>query len=595
MDNNVILSRLADLREVMRREKLDAFIFPSTDPHNSEYTPDRWKGREWISGFNGSAGTAVVTMDAAALWTDSRYFLAAEEQLRGTTFQLMKLKMPGTPTIAQWLGQQLRDKNAQVGVDGMCNAVGSVEELIADLRHEGGITVRTNFDPLNEIWRDRPDIPANKVEVQPLEYAGETTVSKVKRVREALRKLHADGMLVSALDDVAWLLNLRGTDVHCNPVFVAYVLISTKDVTLFINKEKLTPEVEAYLEGQGVSIATYQDVKKGLEDYFEYNILLDPVETCYTLFNIVHVQEVIRHKSPIPAMKAIKNEAEIRGYHSAMLKDGIAMVKFLMWLKPAVEKGGQTEISIDKKLTGLRAEQPLFRDISFDTIAGYDKHGAIVHYEATPETDIPVEPHGFLLLDSGAQYQDGTTDITRTIALGPVTDYEKHIYTLVLKGHIQLELCKFPSGTTGTQMDILAREAMWREGLNYLHGTGHGVGSYLNVHEGPHQFRMEWMPAPFVEHMTVTDEPGIYLPGRFGVRTENTLIITHYKDTEFGTFLQFEPLTLCPIDTTPIIRDELLPEEIDWLNRYHQHVYDVLAPHLNDEERDWLRDATRAI
>ena len=294
-------------------------------------------------------------------------------------------------------------------------------------------------------------------------------------------------------------------------------------------------------------------------------------------------------------MKAVKNEAEIRGYRSAMLKDGIALVKFLRWLKPAVEAGGQTEISIDRKLTGLRAEQPLFRDISFDTIAGYGVHGAIVHYEATPETDIPLEPRGFLLLDSGAQYQDGTTDITRTIALGPVTDYEKHIYTLVLKGHIQLELCKFPSGASGTQMDILAREAMWREGLNYLHGTGHGVGAYLNVHEGPHQFRMEWMPAPFVENMTVTDEPGIYLPGRFGVRTENTLIIKHYKDTEFGRFLQFEPLTLCPIDTTPILKDELLDEEVHWLNDYHKHVYDELAPHLEGADLEWLREATLPI
>lgn len=591
-----IAQRLASLRDLMRREKLDAFIFPSTDPHNSEYVPDRWKGREWISGFNGSAGTAVVTLHSAALWTDSRYFLAAEEQLSGTEFQLMKIKIEGTPTVSEWLGQQLRDTDgAQVGVDGLVNSVASVEALISDLRHEGGITVRTNLDPLDAIWTDRPAVPTDKVNIQPMEFAGETAGSKLERIRKALRALHADGMLVSALDDIAWTLNLRGTDVHCNPVFVSYLLISSSEATLFIDKEKLTAEVEEYLHGQGVQTAAYDAVKQGICEYAEYNILLDPNETNYTLSRLVRVQEVVRHVSPIPAMKAVKNEAEIRGYRSAMLKDGIALVKFLRWLKPAVEAGGQTEISIDRKLTGLRAEQPLFRDISFDTIAGYGVHGAIVHYEATPETDIPLEPRGFLLLDSGAQYQDGTTDITRTIALGPVTDYEKHIYTLVLKGHIQLELCKFPSGASGTQMDILAREAMWREGLNYLHGTGHGVGSYLNVHEGPHQFRMEWMPAPFVEHMTVTDEPGIYLPGRFGVRTENTLIITHYKDTEFGRFLQFEPLTLCPIDTTPILKDELLDEEVQWLNDYHQHVYDVLAPHLDGTDLEWLREATQAI
>lgn len=592
-----IAQRLEALREVMRREKLDAFIFPSTDPHNSEYVPDRWKGREWISGFNGSAGTAVVTMHSAALWTDSRYFIAAADQLSGTEFQLMKLKIEGTPTISEWLGSELREvSSAQVGVDGMCNSTANVEVLVSDLRREGGITVRTNLDPLDIVWTDRPQIPASKVEIQPVELAGETVASKLTRIRKALRDLHADGMLMSALDDVAWTLNLRGTDVHCTPVFVSYLLISTTSATLYINKEKLTPEVEAHLESQGVKMAGYDDVRKGIKEYAEYNILLDPNETNYTLSRLVDVQEVIRHKSPIPAMKAIKNEAEIRGYRSAMLKDGIALVKFLRWLKPAVEAGGQTEISIDKKLTSLRAEQPLFRDISFDTIAGYGAHGAIVHYEATRETDIPLEPHGLLLLDSGAQYQDGTTDITRTIALGPVSDYEKHIYTLVLKGHIQLEICKFPSGASGTQMDILAREAMWREGLNYLHGTGHGVGSYLSVHEGPHQFRLEWVPAPFLENMTVTDEPGIYLAGQFGVRIENTLLINHYKDTEFGKFLQFESLTLCPIDTTPVVKEELLPEEVAWLNEYHQHVYDVLAPHLDDEgDKEWLRKATMPI
>ena len=592
-----IAQRLEALREVMRREKLDAFIFPSTDPHNSEYVPDRWKGREWISGFNGSAGTAVVTMHSAALWTDSRYFIAAADQLSGTEFQLMTLKIEGTPTISEWLGSELREvSSAQVGVDGMCNSAANVEVLVSDLRREGGITVRTNLDPLDIVWTDRPQIPASKVEIQPVELAGETVASKLTRIRKALRDLHADGMLMSALDDVAWTLNLRGTDVHCTPVFVSYLLISTTSATLYINKEKLTPEVEAHLESQGVKMAGYDDVRKGIKEYAEYNILLDPNETNYTLSRLVDVQEVIRHKSPIPAMKAIKNEAEIRGYRSAMLKDGIALVKFLRWLKPAVEAGGQTEISIDKKLTSLRAEQPLFRDISFDTIAGYGAHGAIVHYEATPETDIPLEPHGLLLLDSGAQYQDGTTDITRTIALGPVSDYEKHIYTLVLKGHIQLEICKFPSGASGTQMDILAREAMWREGLNYLHGTGHGVGSYLSVHEGPHQFRLEWVPAPFLENMTVTDEPGIYLAGQFGVRIENTLLINHYKDTEFGKFLQFESLTLCPIDTTPVVKEELLPEEVAWLNEYHQHVYAVLAPHLDDEgDKEWLRKATMPI
>ena len=597
-----ILQRLEDLREVMRREHLAAFIFPSTDPHQGEYIPDHWKGREFISGFNGSAGTAVVTMDAAALWTDSRYFIAAEEQLRGTGFQLMKLKIEGTPTIAEWIGREC-GPGVEVGVDGMVNSTNSVKELIADLRKQGGITLRTNFDPLRQIWHNRPAIPQNPIEIYPMQYAGESCHDKITRIRQALRQQHADGMLMAALDDIAWTLNLRGTDVHCNPVFVSYLLIASKSVTLYINKEKLSPEVSAYLKKEEIMVEDYDQVKNGLKKYFEYNILLDPDEINYALYDVVRNKgkmndlpktEIVEEESPVKRMKTVKNETEIAGFRSAMQKDGIALVKFLHWLSDYIGKpeiSNLTEISIDQKLTSLRAEQPLYRDISFDTIAGYGPHGAIVHYEATPETDIPLEPRGFLLLDSGAQYLDGTTDITRTIALGPLTEEEKKVYTLVLKGHIQIELCKFPSGASGTQIDILARQAMWREGLNYLHGTGHGVGTYLNVHEGPHQFRMEWKPAPFVAGMTVTDEPGIYLSGRCGVRTENTLLIVPYMETEFGKFLQFESLTLCPIDKTPIIFDMMTSEEIIWLNAYHQRVFDTLSPHLSSDESAWLLEA----
>ena len=605
-----INKRLEDLREAMRREHLAACIFPSTDPHQSEYVADHWKGREWISGFNGSAGTAVVTLTSAALWTDSRYFLAAEEQLKGTEFQLMKLKVEGTPTIPAWLGKEimgsrhLKEDWSEVAIDGRCSSVSEVRDLIADLRQENGITLRTNFDPLKLIWKDRPAIPENPVVIYPLKYAGESTRDKITRIREALRERHADGMLMAALDDIAWTLNLRGTDVHCNPVFVSYLLIASKSVTLYINKVKLSPEVLAYLKAEDIKVEDYEQVENGLKAYFEYNILLDPNEVNYRLYEVVKNKgkqdnrpktEIVEAESPVKRMKTVKNATEIAGFRSAMLKDGIAMVKFLRWLKPAVEAGGQTEISVDKMLTALRAEQPLFRGISFDTIAGYQAHGAIVHYEATPETDVALKPEGFLLLDSGAQYLDGTTDITRTIALGPLTEEQKRVYTLVLKGHIQVELCKFPSGASGTQLDILAREAMWREGLNYLHGTGHGVGSYLNVHEGPHQLRMEWKPAPLVEGMTVTDEPGIYLAGKFGVRIENTLLITPYKETEFGKFLQFESLTLCPIDKLPIIKEMLLDEEVEWLNGYHQRVLDMLSPYLSEDEAEWLREACAPI
>ena len=594
----------------MKREHLAACIFPSTDPHQSEYVADHWKGREWISGFNGSAGTAVVTLTSAALWTDSRYFLAAEEQLKGTEYQLMKLKIEGTPTIAEWLGKEIMQSRhpyedwSEVAIDGRCSSVNEVKDLIADLRKQNGLTLRTNFDPLKLIWKDRPVIPENPVEIYPIEYAGESSRDKIGRIRQALREKHADGMLMAALDDIAWTLNLRGSDVHCNPVFVSYLLISSKSVILYINKVKLTPEVYAYLRAEDIMVEDYEQVENGLKNYFEYNILLDSDEINYRLYEVVrnkgrrdnHPQtEIVEEESPVKRMKTVKNETEIAGFRSAMLKDGIAMVKFLKWLSECSDYSEYSEISVSDKLESLRAEQPLFRGISFDTIAGYGAHGAIVHYEATPETDIPLEPSGLLLLDSGAQYLDGTTDITRTIALGPLTEEMKRVYTLVLKGHIQIELCKFPSGASGTQIDILARQAMWREGLNYLHGTGHGVGTYLNVHEGPHQFRMEWKPAPLVERMTITDEPGIYLAGKFGVRIENTLLIVPYKETEFGKFLQFESLTLCPIDKAPILIDLLLPEEIEWLNDYHQHVFDTLSPHLSDNEIVWLREACAPI
>lgn len=592
---NEINQRLESLREVMRREHLSAFIFPSTDAHQSEYVADHWQGRTWISGFNGSAGTAVVTMKSAALWTDSRYFLAAEEQLKGTEFQLMKLKIEGTPTISEWLAQELQGENAEVGLDGMVNSYYETMGLIADLRKSGGITVRTNFDPLGLIWTDRRAIPANPVEIQPMEFAGESVASKISRIRTALRQRHADGMLISALDDIAWTLNLRGTDVHCVPVFVSYLLISSQQVSLYVDSAKINDEVKAYLTENGISLYPYNKVAEGLERYSEYNILLDGDETSYFLWKTVKCQEIIAGKSPVPAMKAQKNDREIAGFRQAMLRDGVAMVKFLRWLKPAVEAGGQTEISIDRKLTSLRAEQHLFRDISFDTIAGYQAHGAIVHYEATPETDVALKPEGLILIDSGAQYQDGTTDITRTIALGPVIEEMKHVYTLVLKGHIQLELAKFPDGASGTQLDALARECMWREGYNYLHGTGHGVGSYLSVHEGPHQIRMEWKPTPLRAGMTVTDEPGLYLSGKFGVRIENTLLIKDYQTTEFGKFLQMESLTLCPIDLTPVDFSMLQPEEIEWLDTYHRDVFEKLSPYLEGEDLEWLREATRPV
>ena len=596
LDMKTIEQRLESLRQLMLREHLAAFIFPSTDPHSGEYVPEHWKGRQWISGFNGSAGTAVVTLEDAAVWTDSRYFIAAEEQLHGTEFKLMKDGMPGTPSIAEWLADKLKHtNNTEVALDGMVNTLNEVNALKEELRKLGGLTLRTNLDPLKTIWTNRPEIPTNKVELQPLELAGEETRHKIKRIRMALRAVHADGTLVSTLDDVAWTLNLRGSDVECNPVFVAYLLIEQQRTTLYINKEKLTNEVYNYLLSQQIDVEDYADVTKGLANYAEYNILLDPNTTNYTLAKMVKCQEIVTMPSPVPALKAVKNEAEIRGFRNAMLKDGIAMVKFLKWLKPAVEAGNETEMSLDDKLTSLRAEQPLFKGKSFETIVGYEAHGAIVHYEATPETNIPVKPHGLVLIDSGGQYQDGTTDITRTIALGDTTPEQRTAYTLVLKGFINFAMLKFPDGATGTQLDATARLPLWQEGMNYLHGTGHGVGAYLNVHEGPHQVRMQWRPAPFHAGMTVTDEPGLYIEGLFGIRIENTLLTTPYRSTPFGEFLQFSSLTLCPIDTAPIELSMLTLDELSWLNNYHRTVYNTLAPHLDSEHTEWLKDATKPL
>ena len=593
---HTINERVDRLRSWMEENGFTAFVFPSSDPHNSEYVADHWKSREWISGFSGSAGTAVVTLEHAALWTDSRYFIAAEKELDGTDFQLMKLRVEGTPSVSEWLAsEQSTYEKAVVGLDGNVNSFAEVAAMEQELATKGNITVRTDADPMAELWTDRPVIPDNMVSLHSLEYSGESTSSKISRVRKHLLDCGADGLLVTALDEIAWVLNLRGSDVHCNPVFVSYLLISPENITLYINNVKLPEEVKAYLVTEHIDVQAYDSVVEGLRLYAGKSLLVDMSSTNYSLATAVPFDKVCSGVSPIASMKAVKNKVEQDGFRAAMLRDGVAVVKFLAWLNSAVEAGGQTEISLDERLTALRAEQPKFKGISFDTIVGYEAHGAIVHYEATPETDIPVQPHGLVLIDSGAQYLDGTTDITRTIALGELSEEQRRVYTLVLKGHIQLDMCRFPAGACGSQIDALARAPMWRKGYNYMHGTGHGVGSYLNVHEGPHQIRMEWRPAPLQAGMTVTNEPGIYLEGKFGVRIENTLLIVPAKSTAFDDFLKFETLTLAPIDTAPIVLEMLSTEEREWLNNYHHRVYESLSPYLEGNEKEWLRKATLPI
>lgn len=587
-----IRERVALLRTFMQEKGIRAFIVPSTDPHSGEYVPEFWESRKWISGFTGSAGTAVITDETGGLWTDSRYFLQAASQLEDTGIMLFKDRLPETPSIAEWLGSVLSPGD-KVGIDGWVNTTTEAENLQKQLQAYGLQLVSTE-DPFQRIWKGRPSLPLNPPFILPLSYAGKNCTEKIAEIREQIFLNHADAILLSALDEIAWTLNLRGSDVHCNPVFISYLFITDTTTTLYILPEKITPEIKQYLNDNQIEVKPYQAIEADLHHYTGKGIQLTP-GTNYALYQAASHNQIIRHESPVLYMKAIKNETEIQGFHHAMIKDGIAMVKFLFWLKNTVKNSQETELSIDRKLYNLRAEQKDFKGISFDTIAGYQAHGAIVHYEATEETNATLHPEGLLLLDSGAQYLDGTTDITRTIVLGPVTKEQKTDFTLVLKGFIELSMAEFPYGTCGTQLDVLARQFMWKFGINYGHGTGHGVGHFLNVHEGPHQFRMNHMPALLLPGMTVTNEPGIYKAGKHGVRTENTMLIVKSKETEFGAFYKFEPLTLCPIDKEAILPEMLSYEEKQWLNNYHSLVYDRLNASLNTDEQAWLKEATSPI
>lgn len=590
---NLIAERIDALRKQMVTKGISAFIVPSTDPHSGEYVPAHWESRKWISGFTGSAGTAVITLSGGGLWTDSRYFLQAADQLQGSGLTLFKDRLSETPSIAEWLGSVLKAGD-KVGIDGWVNSISETMQLKQALQSYG-LELVTVDDPFHTLWKDRPSLPLDPPFILPLEYSGEPCGHKIERIRQVLKGNGAKGLLISALDEIAWVLNMRGTDVHCNPVFVSYLLITSVSATLYIHPDKLTAETRRYLTENQIQVKDYFHVAKDLEEYKEENLQLSG-STNYALYQAAsRHSKVLLHDSPVLYMKAIKNETEIAGFHQAMLRDGVAMVNFLCWLEEAVKSGKETEITIDRKLYTFRAAQKDFKGISFDTIAGYQAHGAIVHYEATEETATTLQPEGFLLLDSGAQYLDGTTDITRTISLGPVTEDQKKDYTLILKGFIQLSMAHFPYGTCGTQLDVLARQFIWKAGMNYGHGTGHGVGHFLNVHEGPHQFRMNYMPALLLPGMTVTNEPGIYKAERYGVRTENTMLIVKDQTTEFGEFYKFEPLTLCPIDLKPLLPELLSPEEKEWLNSYHQQVYASLSPFLAQEQKEWLAKATMAV
>lgn len=592
MRNQVILERLNKLRSFMKKNGLDAFIIPSTDAHLSEYPPTHWESRVWISGFTGSAGTIVVTASEAGLWTDSRYFLQAEEQLEGTSIQLFKEGLPTTPSFTQWLIDTLPAKST-VGIDGNVYIAQEAINLKSDL-DRFDLRLNVDNDPFSVIWEDRPILPENPIFVLPEEYTGESAQSKIQRINQKLKKEGANSIIVDTLDTIAWIFNIRGNDVKCNPVAVAYAYISASETVLFINPKKVTTEVAEYLKNQGVILAEYYK-------FFDYISRLDE-KICVDLNKVTFkILDAIKDKntllfapSPIDLMKSCKNDVELKGFRSAMHKDGVALVRFFMWLEKAVNNGIE-EIDIPAKLIEFRSKQDLFVGESFDTISGYGPNGAIVHYHVTKESSAKIKPEGLLLIDSGAQYFDGTTDITRTVAVGPLTEQMKKDYTLVLKGHIAIATAIYPQGTRGSQLDILARKALWNEGLNYLHGTGHGIGHFLNVHEGPQNIRLNENPTTLQIGMVTSNEPGLYRDGEYGIRLENLVATKKEMTTNFGDFYSFETLTLCPFDTRPIVKELLTKEEIEWFNNYHKMVFDELSPLLDTNEKEWLKNKTHAI
>lgn len=589
---NTIIERISAMRNYMRENGYAAYIVPSSDPHSSEYVADCWKSREWITGFDGSAGTAVITLEDAALWTDSRYWLAAEETLQGTGIKLMKDGAENTPTIITWLTEKLT-ANQVVGVDGKVCSVAEVEVWQAALAAKE-IRINASQDVFDILWKERPSLPMSMAEQMPIDKVGESAGSKIARLRQAITAAGADAMAVTMLDEIAWLTNLRGEDVDYNPVLVSYMLVTMDKATLFVDHAKVSTEIIEYLGGEGVCINKYSDFFATIQG-FKGALLLNPAKCCYAVVESAKDAKIVREASPIASMKAIKNSAEIAGFKQAMLAEGKAMVKLLHWLRTAVKGGNLTELAVDSKLTEFRREDADFRGLSFATISAYGDHAAIVHYEPTPETDKRIEERGFLLLDCGGQYNSGTTDITRTIPMGELTQEEKEDYTRVLRGHISLAMARFPKGTCGTQLDVLARQWLWQAGENYLHGTGHGVGHFLNVHEGPHQIRMNHMPAPLLPGVTVTNEPGLYKAGRFGIRIENTMLVTPSLSTEFGEYCAMEPLTICPISKEAIVPKLLGEDATAYLNEYHQWVFEQLSGYFSGEELEFLKEACAAL
>lgn len=592
-----ILERIAALREAMKQHKIDAYIIPTSDPHMSEYPADCWKYREWISGFTGSAGTVIITADKAGLWTDSRYFLQASTQLEGTGIELFKMMLPETPTIPEFLTHELKEGQT-VGLNGEIYSLADARSLEKALA-EKEIKLNTNASLIDPIWKERPAIPEAPMFEMPIELSGKSTEDKLLDINKMLHKAGADCTILSALDEVAWTFNIRGTDVAYNPVVISYAFVSEKESVLFVNPKKIPAEIAEHLKKEGVTLADYGMLATFLSRLPERTrVFIDSKRTNVAIYNALPKSSIlIEGTSPANHLKSIKNETEIKGFRNAVLKDGIAMTKFYFWLEKMLKAGEKvTELSAAAKLTALRSEQPQYVMDSFASISSYGPHGAVVHYSPTPETDTELKTDSLYLLDSGAQYLDGTTDITRTIALcDEPSEQMKKDFTRALKGTIGIAKCKFPAGIRGCLIDAFARKALWDAGINYLHGTCHGIGHCLNVHEGPQSIRMEENPVILEPGMVMSDEPAIYRPGEYGIRTENMILIREDSETEFGKFLGFETLTLCYIDTKLVIPSMLSVREHAWLNKYHQMVYDLVSPHLTEEEKAWLKEKTAEI
>lgn len=585
-----ISNRLSALRDAMKSTGISAVIIPQTDPHQSEYIAAHWQVRRYLSGFTGSAGTLVVTLREALLWTDSRYFIQAAQQLEDTDIILMKDGLQDTPSISAYLSATL-PSGAVVGVDGMLFTKAETDSLRSGFaRH--GITLATDFDPIDKIWPDRPTLPKDRIFVHDIRYAGKKASEKIAEVLKKAADQGADSTLISALDEIAWILNIRSTDVNCNPVATAFLFLSESKSILFVDPDKLDDATIAHLSEAGVDTDRYDAIIPFLEALSDQRVLVEENRVATRLWSALRTN-VLAGTSTVAMLKGCKNETQIAGTRNAMERDGVALVRSFMEIERRLRNGEPTtEIDVDTILKNFRSKQALFFDLSFETIAGYGEHGAIVHYSATEETNATLRPEGLLLVDSGAQYLDGTTDITRTIALGTPTAQEKRDFTLVMKGHIALGTAIFPEGTRGGQLDVLARQFLWKNGLSYLHGTGHGVGHFLNVHEGPQSIRLNDVPAPLTPGMITSNEPGLYREGIHGIRCENLVLTVPAFTTEFGNFYKFETLTLFPFDRNLFDTSIMTVEEIDWVNNYHATVYNRLSPDLLPDEQQWLREKT---